>query len=599
MLNEKVKLSVYSCCCLEGKFIKIRQGVFYMKNIRLQKNVPCTVRDGTTLYADIYRPDQEGKFPVLLTRLPYSKDDPFYSHRYLDTNRLVQNGYIVMIQDVRGRFQSEGDFHPFIYEAEDGYDTVEWAAKLPYSTGEIGMFGLSYYGYTQLLAAKTNPPHLKAIFPAMTLNDLQTNMVEQNCVSRFASFKTWIIESILPDLIKRKYTDIQTYQVKMRQWASALNNLESSFHKPPLNEWPIMDELGVGHYLKELLSLPDNDETWEKTRITDHYQDFHTPAFHLGGWYDNLLQSTLENFQQMHKQTNQLQKIMIGPWTHGNFSGITGERQFGMQASEHFLDLKEDLTNLHIRWFDYWLKGVPNEINKEPPIQLFVMGINKWRYENEWPLARASYVPYYFHSHGHANSCFGDGVLSTTMPEDEPVDTFIHNPNSPIPTNGGQTLFYGINHSGCKNQRWLEEREDMLVFTTAPLKEAIEVTGPIKVKLWALSDTKATDFTAKLVDVYPDQTAYNLTDGIVRVNIPSSKNGDQEVDCYEIDLLATSNVFLPGHSIRVEIASSNHPQFDVNPNTGKTLLESKQTKKAKQTIYHCRKYPSHIILPIV
>ncbi|MBU8568346.1 CocE/NonD family hydrolase [Virgibacillus pantothenticus] len=569
-----------------------------MVSILLQKNVPCMMRDGITLYADIYRPDQPGTYPVLLTRLPYGKDNPFYSHRYLDTNRLVEQGYVVIIQDVRGRFQSEGKFYPFLYEAIDGYETVEWAANLPFSSGKVGMFGLSYYGYTQLLAAKAKPPHLKAIFPAMTLNNFKENMIRQDGICRSAPYKTWVIESILPDLIRRKYQAQRTYQAKMNQWVQMLNDLAASLFETTIEECSIIEDLGVGERLKRLVSLPDEDVLWDETRITDDYHQLQIPAYHLAGWYDSLLQPTLENYQQMAKQTGQPQRLIIGPWTHGDFSGIAGERSFGIHASAGFLNQRGDLTNLHIRWFNYWLKGISEDITEEPPIKLFVMGINQWRYEESWPLVRTAYVPYYFHSKGEANSRFGDGKLNKIMPDEEPVDSFIHDPLSPVPTNGGQTLFYGVHTSGAKDQRWIEEREDMLVFTTAPLEEPTEVTGPIKVTLWVTSSATSADFNAKLVDVHPDETAYNLTDGISRVEFPTG-NKNQHIRCVEIALPATSNVFLPGHSIRVEIASSNYPQYDVNPNIGTTLQQSREAKFAKQTIFHCRDYPSHIVLPIV
>lgn len=577
-----------------------------MTNFRiiLEKDVPCTLRDGTILYADIYRPDQKGSFPVLLTRLPYNKNYPFYSHRYLDTNRLVQNGYVVIIQDVRGRYASEGDFSPFENEAEDGYDTVEWAASLPYSSGKVGMFGLSYYGFTQLLAAVEKPPHLYTIFPAMTLNDLQHNMIQQQGAKKVASLKTWTLESMVPNLIKRKYKEQATYEEKLRKWAHALNHLELSYHEKTDSIWSILNELGVAHFYSELLTRQPTDKKWDKVKITNCYDEINIPAFHLGGWYDNFLQATIENFLQMKERVNFPQKLIIGPWTHGDFSSMAGELNFGVAASENFLNAKEDLTNLHLRWFDYWLKGKETGIQDEPPISIFVMGINEWRDEYEWPLNRTHYTPYYFHSNGQANSRFGDGVLNQEKPKKEPQDTYLHNPNNPVPTHGGQTLFYGIQTSGPKNQSLIEERDDIIIYTSDPLEKAVEVTGPVKVILWAKTDAKDTDFTAKLVDVHPDGRAYNLTDGIVRASYQNGSTIKEDLNGkiirYEIDLWATSNVFLPEHRIRVEIASSNHPRFDVNHHTGSSSLQDKKEFRfARQTIYHDESYPSHIILPII
>lgn len=563
-----------------------------MKQLILEKNVPCKLRDGTILYSDIYRPEKAGAFPVLLTRLPYSKDDPFYSHRYLDTNRLVRQGYVIIIQDVRGRYESEGEFWPFETEAEDGYDTVEWAAKLPYSSGDVGMFGLSYYGFTQLLAARERPPHLKAIFPAMTLNDLRENMLYQNGILKPASIKTWTLESIVPDQLKRKYKDEKIYKSKFTQWLTAMEHLETTYHDTPLHKWEELEDLGVAEFFYDWLNRSSCNEQWKNTSIKNEFEKLNVPAYHLAGWYDNFLQSTIENFVAMNKRSGKWQKMMIGPWTHGDFGQVAGERDFGLQASESLLEGKENLTELHLRWFDYFLKGKQTGIKEEAPIKLFVMGINKWRDEYEWPLARTTYTPYYLHSYGKANSRFGDGVLSTERPADELADTFIHDPLNPVPTKGGQTLFHGVHTSGPKDQRVIEEREDVLVYTTAVFDEALEVTGPVKVILYAASDAKDTTFTAKLVDVQPDGTAYNLTEGIVRATY-----GNNEVKELEIDLWATSNVFLPGHRLRLEIASSSFPRFDSRASS--KLNDSSEEEPITQTIYHTSTFPSYIDLPLI
>ncbi|WP_249365656.1 CocE/NonD family hydrolase [Cytobacillus citreus] len=562
------------------------------------------MRDGITLYADIYHPKKEGKFPVLLTRLPYNKDLPFYSHRYLDTNRLVQNGYIVIVQDVRGRFHSEGDFYPFLYEAEDGYDTVEWAAALPYSNGKVGMFGLSYYGYTQLLAATEQPPHLEAIVPAMTLNDWRNNSVDNGGKFLVASSETWALESIAPDQLKRKYGDSEQYAVKMEKMADYYNQIEEWYTYKPVHEWPPLKELGVARYFYDLLNGSVTEDMAERMSILGKYKQLNLPAYHIAGWYDNLLQSTLKNYMEMQKNGQAVQKLIVGPWGHGVFSSVIGERNFGLHASGDSIDGKDDLTGLHIRWFDQWLKGEETVGADEAPIQLFVMGINEWRDEQEWPLERASYIPYYLHSKGKANTRFGDGGLSLEKPmKEEAEDTFVYDPENPVPTNGGGTLYAGVHTMGPKDQRQLEEREDVLVYTSEPLGNALEVTGPVKVKLWAKTSAEDTDFAAKLIDVHPDGTAFNLTDGIVRATYRNGENRGErikdEILDYEIELWPTSNVFLPGHCIRVEISSSNFPRYDTNLNTGETMVSSEKFKTAEQTIYHQEIYPSHILLPVI
>ncbi|WP_404450572.1 CocE/NonD family hydrolase [Virgibacillus necropolis] len=576
--------------------------------ILLGKNVACTMRDGTVLYADIYRPQEEGEFPVLLTRLPYSKDLPFYSHRYLDTNRLVENGYVVIIQDVRGRFQSEGDFEPFIYEAEDGYDTVEWAASLPYSSGKVGMFGLSYYGFTQLLAATERPPSLQAIFPAQTLSDQRKGNAYYHGAYGLGGSKTWVLESIAPDLIKRKYTDPVEYGKVMKKLANGIDHIEEWYRHAPIKDWPLLKELGVAKYFFEQLERGMEDNDWQRTSLVDKYDRINVPAYHLGGWYDSLLGSTIDNYTEMNSKADgqsirEHQKLIIGPWAHGDFGSVIGERKFGSHASEDWIDHKEDLTNLHIRWFDYWLKGKDSHIADEAPVKIFVMGMNQWRDEQEWPLARTNYVPYYLHSQGSANTGGGDGRLSTRKPGQEPTDDFVYDPENPVPSLGGCTLYDGVNTTGPQDQRKIEERDDVLVYTTEPLNEPVEVTGPIKVKLWASTDVKDTDFTAKLIDVLPDGTAYNLADGIVRARYRNGYKPEAdlsgEVVEYEIDLWATSNLFLSNHRIRIEVSSSNFPRFDANLNTGKTMLNSSDYKTANQRIYHNETYPSHVVLPII
>lgn len=574
-----------------------------MKQILVEKNVPCEMRDGVILYSDIYRPNEEGTFPVLLTRLPYSKDLPHYSHRYLDTNRLVENGFVVIIQDVRGRYQSEGEFHSFRQEAYDGYDTVEWAAALPFSTGKVGMFGMSYYGYTQLLAATKKPPHLAAIFPAMTLNDQRNGASYRNGVYQPGFTETWTLESIAPDLLKRKYENQKERKNALRNLAEQLNKIEELYQFTPVNQWPPLKELNVADYFFEELAHPiEEEEYWKESSITDKYGDLQIPAFHLGGWYDCLIGPTLTNYVEMTKAGHP-QKLIVGPWGHGYFASVQGECSFGVHASGDWIDLEENITDLHIRWFNHWLKGIDTGVETEAPVKIFVMGINEWRVEREWPLERTKYTNLYLHSNGKANTKNGDGRLSVNESGDEQPDTFIYDPKNPVPTKGGGTLFAGPLTMGPFDQRVIEEREDVLVYSTEPLIDAVEVTGPVKVKLWASTDAKDTDFTAKLVDTTPDGKALILLEGIVNAkyrycNQPESELSGEIVE-YEIDLWATSNVFLPGHRITLEISSSSFPHYLPNPNTGETLIDSNQTVKAKQTIYHNEQYPSHLIVPIV
>ncbi|HEU5139560.1 MAG TPA: CocE/NonD family hydrolase [Bacillales bacterium] len=572
--------------------------------VLVEKNIPCQLRDGTTLQADVYRPNQDGRYPVLLTRLPYSKDLPRYSQTLLDPIKAAGKGYVVIVQDVRGRFRSEGDFRSFPSEADDGYDAVEWAAALPYSSGEVGMYGLSYFGYTQLAAAVKQPPHLKAIFPVMTFNDMRDGASYHGGALELGLTESWSLGNIAPDLLLRKHGHTAELAKAMQKYAGYVNQFGNWFNHSPVKEWEPLKELGVADFFFEQIEHPIDDQAyWGQTSIADKFDQLEVPAFHLAGWYDVFLGPTLKNYIEMRDQTNHQQKLIIGPWGHGAFSANVGERSFGIHSSAEFINLQEDLTSLQLRWFDHWLKGAETNITKEPAVKLFVMGINQWRDEHEWPLARTNYACYYFHSDGKANTRGGTGGLTVNKPKEEQSDEYVYDPDHPVPTKGGGTLYAGILTMGPRDQGEIEDRDDVLVYTSEPLEAPLEVTGPVKVKLWAETNAVDTDFTAKLVDVLPDGTPYNLTDGIIRAKYRNGYDPEpikpDEVMEYEIDMWATSNVFLPGHRVRIEISSSSFPRFEPNPNTGKTMLEDTETRQARQIIYHNEQYPSHVILPII
>ncbi|WP_245208138.1 CocE/NonD family hydrolase [Sediminibacillus dalangtanensis] len=559
-----------------------------------EKDVPCRLRDGVTLYANVYRPDREGSYPVLLTRHPYNKNLVDFSHRYVDPFRLAAAGYVVIIQDVRGRFSSEGQFVPFIHEGEDGYDAVEWAANLPYCDGKVGMFGLSYYGFTQLFAAAESPPSLKAIFPAQTGSSLNEDMLFRQGALEYGLFATWMLDSVAPDLIHRECPD--DYPFVRKDIESALHHINDTFHHVPLTEWPPLRNLHpVLSLYQQFITQEISNEAQSKASIKHQLSSLELPAYHLAGWYDCFLGSTLENFQEMCKAGEE-QRLIIGPWGHGDFSAAQGERFFGAHAAGDWMDEERDITALHIEWFDKKLKATTSASGRESaPVQLFVMGIDKWREEKEWPLARTRYIPYYLHSNGKAG--LESGTLSTTKPQEEPTDQFCYDPSNPVPTVGGNGLFYKGENAGPCDQNEVEARKDVFVYTSEALKEPLEVTGPIEVVLWAATDAVSTDFTAKLVDVWPDGKAFNLADGIVRGD--TCQESEIGAIRYQLDLWATSNVFLPGHSIRLEISSSNFPRYDVNPNTGKTTIDSEVMLPASQTIYHDENYPSYILLPVI
>ena len=574
--------------------------------VAVHKDVPFQTRDGVTLRADVYRPDADGRFPVLLTRLPYDKNG---RQRPGDIDCFVERGYVVVGQDTRGRFASEGDeYYPLIWEAQDGYDAVEWAAALPWSDGNVGTMGQSYLGATQYLLLPTRPPHLKTAFPVSASADFHQSWVYHTggafefgwqipyaiLMARDTLAREGLTESLLPAL-EREITD------PVIAFGQPLT--EEAYRRLPLTVW---DDLlkPVARYLGEYLRHPDDGPYWWAINLERQLHNINIPMYHVTSWYDIFLRGGLTAFaglreHAMGETARNHQKLLVGPWAHlfpytSPTSRGTGDIDFGDNA-------KIELHETQLRWFDHWLKGIDTGIADEPPVKLFVMGENVWRDENEWPLARTRYTPYYFHSRGQANSGGGDGGLSAAAPGEEPPDRFVYDPDNPVPTRGGNTLIIPV---GVQDQREVESRQDVLVYTGEPLSEPLEVTGPITVTLFAATSTPDTDFTAKLVDVRPDGYARNLADGIIRGRYRASRTRPtllqpDTVTKFTIDLWATSHVFLAGHRIRVEISSSNFPRFDRNLNTGDDQATSSRFQIASQTVFHDSRYPSHIVLPVI
>ena len=569
------------------------------------KDVPMKTRDGVTLRADVYRPDAPGRFPVLLSRLPYDKNG---RRRPGDIDVFVEHGYVVINQDTRGRFASDGDeFYPLIWEAQDGYDAVEWAAALPYANGRVGTMGQSYLGATQYLLAPARPPHLVASFPASAAADFHQCWVYHTggafelgwqvpyaiLMARDTIARRGLTATLLPEL-ERLLAPAPT------PWAPPIS--DEAYRRLPLTAWA--DLLGpVAPYFADYLRHPTDGPTWD-INLEHRYGEITAPMYHVTSWYDIFLHGGLANFSglRQHARTDaarRAQKLLIGPWAHlfpytSPTSTGTGDIDFGAAA---LIDLHE----VQLRWFDQWLKGVDTGILDEPPVKLFVMGENRWRDEHEWPLARTRYTPYYLHSGGSANSVRGDGGLSPRALGDEPSDHFTYDPADPVPTRGGNTLIIAM---GVQDQRPVEARADVLVYTTEAMTDPLEATGPLTVTLYAASTAPDTDFTAKLVDVHPDGFAQNLADGIVRARYRESRTTPKlltpgEVTRFTIDLWATSHVVLSGHRLRLEISSSNFPRFDRNLNSGEDQATGTRWQTARQTIFHDARYPSHITLPVI
>ena len=554
----------------------------------VERNVPAKMRDGVILRADIYRPKAEGKFPVLLTRTPYNKTGEISLGV-----KAAERGYVLIAQDTRGRYASEGEWYPFKHESQDGYDTVEWAASLPYSNGKVGMYGGSYVGATQMLAAIANPPHLAGIFPDVTASNYHDGWTYQG-----GAFEQWFNESWTTGLA------MNTLERRVDESGDALEGTKIL----PLTAYPILSpvsQVGLAPYFSDWLAHPDYDNYWKQWSIEAHYDQIHVPVYGSGAWYDIFLRGTLRNYMLLKTQAgseaarrNQRLIIFVGGHAGGWENQKVGGVDFGPK-------LPIDLNETMFRWYDWLLKGEDNGITNEKPVRIFVMGKNEWRDEEDWPLARATTTHYYLHSEGMANGVQGDGTLSTTQPASEKHDRYVYDPADPVPTIGGPlccgALPTGI---GPEDQRPAEDRQDVLVYTTPAFTKDTEVTGPVSLDLYVSTSAVDTDFTGKLVDVWPNGFAQNLTEGILRLRYRNSQEHGEmanpgQVYHISVDMVATSDVFLRGHKLRLEVSSSNFPRFDRNLNTGGVQSLGSTMTRATNVVYHDREHPSALVVPVV
>lgn len=580
-----------------------------LNNVIVERNIPTTMRDGVVLFSDIYRPSVEGQYPVLLQRTPYNKSLPFIASLTLDPIEAAIQGYVVIIQDTRGRYASEGSFYPFRDDAIDGYDTIEWAANQEWSNGKVGMYGGSYMGVTQWLAATACPPHLITIFPQVTASDYHNGWIYRGGAFFLGFSLYWALVSFAADTMTRQSKDDESISVpdELKTLFDAMDGILDGYKFLPLKDYTYIRNYASYYY--DWIAHPSYDDYWRQWNIEEYFKKINLPVYHIGGWYDLFLSGTLNNYSGMVQnigatRSNSEQRLIVGPWSHGTYmTNMVGDIDFGINAASDAIDL----PGLQLRWFNQYLKDINSGIIKEPPVKLFIMGDNVWRDEYEWPLERTQYNKYYFHSNGNANTLNGDGALNFNVPVDETEDTFVYDPLNPVPTYGGANMLPGsLLHRlhGPKDQTKIETRQDVLVYTSQPLEEVLEVTGPITATIYASSTAIDTDFTVKLVDVHLDGYAQILTDGILRGRYRENREEAKlltpgEIYEYKIDLAATSNVFKPGHRIRVEVSSSNFPRFDRNPNTGCPFGEDNKCIQATQKIFHNHVYPSHIVLPII
>ena len=560
--------------------------------------------DGVALATDILRPQVSTPVPALLVRTPYGKDvvgsvDP------ADVLGLVTAGYAVVSQDTRGRFDSEGDFTPFRAEPADGAATIAWAGAQDWCTGRVGMLGGSYVGATQWLAAGTTPPALGAFAPYVTASEYHEGWVYQGGAFQLGFCLRWALGSLSLAHFGSRHDVSAAGRDGVRR---AYANLPESYQHRPLPGFPALDE--AAPYYREWLEHPLRDEWWAAVAPNERYEAVSAPALNIGGWYDIFIGGTVENYRGLRARGGSAAartgtRLLVGPWSHTNTTRYYPERFYSWEA-----DLGEtDVTGLYVRFFDRWLKDVDNGIDHEPPVRLFVMGVDRWQDEVDWPPPDANEAAWFLHSGGRANSSRGDGTLSRTAPEDEPEDTYRSDPLDPVPSMGGATLSRG-GLAGWNDGPWdqaiPEARADVLSYTSEPLERPLGVIGSIALELHAASSARDTDFVARLVDVHPNGRAEIITEGILRARYRESLASPRAlepgvVEQYRIELGPTANVFLRGHRIRLDVCSSSFPRFDPNTQTGNTASDDgpADVVVATNRVVHDRGHPSRLLLPVV
>jgi uncharacterized protein len=552
-------------------------------DMKIEFGIKQEMRDGTKLSADIYRPDAKGKFPAIVTRSPYMTVEGFQRRLSAEAKFFAGHSYAYIIQDCRGKNDSEGVFHPFFDDPTDGFDTLKWCLGQDWCNGSLGTIGASYRAWNQWATAVLSPPNLKAMVCIVSLPDPVLNVPFQN-----GAMQLWMAEW-MATVDGKKNTDRTIFETSKINYHLPLKTMDEKFGRANSFIW------------QKWIEHPSADEYWKPSFYHDKLSNVNVPVLHISGWYDDDLIGTHINYTRMKQFgksefSRRNQKLIIGPWQHRvNSTRKLGEIDFGSSALI-------DLEKIELDWFDHWLKGADNEIVRAPMVDIFTMGINAWRRGNSWPLVGTRYEKYFIHSHGKANTSFGDGTLSKNKPKKrEPTDSYSYDPLNPCPNIFDSSATPA---EGPYDQRPIEMRDDVLVYSSNLLETDIEVTGPVKVRLFASTSATDTDFWAQLVDVFPDGYSMHLTEGIIRGRYRQSLEtprllSPKKIYSFEIDLWITSNVFLKDHRIRVDISSSSFPKYDRNPNTGHKFGTDSETMVAHQKVYHDLEHYSHIVLPIV
>ena len=554
------------------------------ESFRVDRHVDTKVpmRDGVQLSADLFLPRGAGPRPTVLMRTPYSNSLEATIEK---GQRLADGGYNCVIMDCRGRWDSEGEYVPFLNEGVDGLDTQEWIGQQPWSDGTIGTAGASYLGTTQWRPAPLGSSYLKCIVPRVICTDYYSGLLYPGGALQLNVAMTWGMR-----------THGRTGQdIEFHNWTQAFRHL-------PIRD---IDQSGGRDlpFWRDWIDHPSYDDYWSPMDDEQRWDQIKVPALNMGGWFDLYANQTFTNFNglRLHggSELAWQSQLIIGPWPHAlSMSTRTGDIDFGQQSLY-------DLEALELRWFDRWLRGIDNGIERESPLRLFIMGANRWQDEDEWPLARTDWQRWFLHSEGQANSVIGDGRLSLESPAAEAADQFVYDPDYPVQTLGGNNCCSPhVVPWGPHDQRPAEMRGDVLCYTSDPLSGDLQVIGPIEVVLFAATDGLDTDWTAKLVDVFPNGYAMNLCDGIVRARYRESRETPSLLEAgtiyvYRIEVGVTGNVFQVGHRLRLEISSSNFPRFDRNPNTGNTYGVDAQLRVAHQTVHHSADHPSHVRIPVI
>lgn len=549
------------------------------EGVTVQTNIRVPMRDGVHLATDLYLPASPGPHPAIAIRTPYTKAEGKLIGEFFG-----RYGYAVAIQDTRGRHQSEGEFYPFRFEKNDGFDFSGWIRRQPWCNGKIGGFGMSYLGYTQWAMAVDNP-HLASISPTFITGDMHGAIYKGGAFGQL-TYLHWSLSSY------GRYGD-----------GSGARNIQRGYRHAPLVESDDASLRDIDFY-NDWVKHPEPDAYWREMSAMSQVERIAAPAFLTAGWYDFILDAQIRDFQKIRRQgaepARSGTKLLIGPWSHSFFN--RNLKNYGI-VQRRLEPIPFEFVKAAKDWLDYSLKGVGNGWDRRPAVRAYILGDNAWRDEDDWPPRGAVDRLYYIRSTGNARTLRGDGALTTDAPDvAEPEDIFDFDPANPVPTRGGG---HGTPWTaGPADQREVEQREDVLVYTTAALERPLLVMGQVRARIFAASSARDTDFTAKLVDVFPDGRALIVCEGILRARYREGLDRPKPLQpgtvCpMEIELGHTAVNFHPGHRIRLEISSSNAPRYDVNPNTGSEIATERTRVPARQRILHGKDAPSALVLPVM